>query len=318
MNGILLFADGPWGTAVLRRLQSDGHGVVGLVIRKRPSDPGLQLAGQSFGIPILQPENVNAESFLDQVQHLAPRLQLSMSFDQKIHRELLDMAPLGFINFHAGKLPYYRGRSVINWAILNGETEIGLTAHYMDEGLDTGDIILQRSLPVGWTDNFGDVLSRAVESFPELVSETLSLLDQGKVTRRSQVGLVGTYFPRREEGDEWLDWSDTARHLHNKIRALTVPGPGALTCQESSFVRIWHAYYDPAWPLYQATPGQVVQRRADGVLIKVGDSTLRLLKVQVEGGDIQTPSWPVGTRLGLDFSRMAFRRAQQEKLTGHV
>jgi len=83
---------------------------------------------------------------------------------------------LGCLNFHAGKLPFYRGRNVINWAIINGEREIGITAHFMDEGIDTGDILLQRTEPIGWTDTYGDVLARVVAAIPPLVEESVELV----------------------------------------------------------------------------------------------------------------------------------------------
>ena len=109
-------------------------------------------------------------------------------------RPVLDTARLSFVNFHAGKLPFYRGRNVINWAIINGETEIGLTAHVVDEGIDTGDIVLQKTLPIGWTDTYGDVLTRIVDNFPDFVSRANSSFLVQTFPSTSPFGFNGRFF----------------------------------------------------------------------------------------------------------------------------
>jgi methionyl-tRNA formyltransferase len=269
---IVFFGDGAWAANTLSRLRSDGHEVLAVVLRCHPSTTELFEAVSSMRLPLLQPAMANSPDFVDRVRRLAPDLNVSVSYDQIIRRPLLDSAPLGFVNFHAGKLPNYRGRNVINWALINGEIEIGLTSHYMDEGVDTGDIILQTTLPIGWTDSYGDVLARVVEAFPDLVAETISLLQRGAGPRTPQAHLAGSYFAARGVGDEWLDWTDTSRNLHNKVRAISRPGPGARSRLGDGTVIIWRAFWDPSFPEYIATPGQVVGRReGEGVLVKTAD-----------------------------------------------
>ena len=171
-----------------------------------------------------------------------------------------------------------------------------MTAHYVDQGIDTGDIVLQRRLPIGWTDTYGDVLpgrSRACRIW----SRTRSGRGRGR-RRPVPQPEVGTYFAGRGEGDEWLDWGETAVNLHNKVRAITRPGPGARTSLDGEMVVVWRAFCDPAWPKYRATPGQVVGRRQDGVLVKTGDSVLLVQEVQLPSKAPTRPSWPIGTRLG--------------------
>ncbi len=200
---------------------------------------------------------MNSEDFVRHALELRPDLGVSISYNQILRRPILDSARLGIVNFHAGKLPRYRGRNVINWAIINGESEIGLTAHFVDEGIDTGDIIYQITLPILWNDGYGDVLNRVVENFPHFASEVLDRIASGRFTAQPQTELPGTYFPGREDGDEWLDWSDTSLNLYNKIRAISRPGPGARTSLSHAEVIVWSAVYDESWPKYIATPGQV-------------------------------------------------------------
>jgi methionyl-tRNA formyltransferase len=284
----------------LLRLSKTPHCIVGVVLRKEPSDCTLFETVRTLGLPLLQPSNVNSLDFVERIKSLSPDLNLSISYNQILRRPIIASAKLGFLNFHAGKLPYYRGRNVINWAIINGEREIGITAHFVDEGIDTGDIILQRTLPIEWTDTYGDVLSRVVEAFPDLVLDSVALMASGQPKRAQQANHPGSYFPGRDKEDEWLDWSDNSFNLHNKIRAITRPGPGARTLLGEKEVRIWTAFYDPSWPKYIATPGQVVGRPNNGVLVKTGDSTILLSEIQI--ADVcETPSWRIGTRLGINL-----------------
>jgi methionyl-tRNA formyltransferase len=296
---LVFFGDGAWAANSLARLQQEGHEILAVVVRCRSSSEEPAKTARSISLPILQPADANSPEFVATLRGFTPQLNLSVSYDQIIRRPLLEAAPLGFVNFHAGKLPTYRGRNVVNWALINGETEIGLTAHFMDEGIDTGDILLQRTLPISWTDTYGDVLSRVVNAFPDLVAETLSILQQGAVARRPQAHNAGTYFAGRGPGDEWLDWADTSRNLHNKVRAISRPGPGARTRLGEKTVIIWRAFWDPSWPSYLATPGQVVGRKkGEGVVVKTGDSTLLVMETEEEAGTVGRPRWPIGTRLG--------------------
>lgn len=300
---ILYFGDADWGANALRELARRGFDLVGVVLRVRPTDGSLETAACDLGVPIFQPRRCNDSEFFDVIRKLSPDVNLSVSYDQILRRPILETAPLGFVNFHAGKLPWYRGRSVINWAIINGETEIGLTGHFVDEGIDTGDIILQRTFPVGWTDSYGEVMERMIEAFPQLVIDTVELLASGDFERRPQAHLPGSYFPRRGPGDEWIDWSDTSRNIYNKIRGIAAPGPGARTLLDGRPVILWRADYDPSWPKYLATPGQVVGVEPTGVRVKAGDSTLVLTRIELpdDGQGPRLPRFRIGTRFGLNL-----------------
>ena len=299
---ILTFGDGAWATSSIEALAREGWTLVGIVARVNPSDVELLKTGEKLGLPVLQPTNVNTPDSLAQLTALKPDLGVCISYDQILKPPVMAVTPKGVVNFHAGKLPHYRGRNIINWAIINGEEEIGLTVHYIDEGIDTGDIILQRTASIGWTDTYGDVLDRVAAALPGFVVDTVQFIDSGEAPRRPQAHLPGTYFSRRRDGDEWLDWSDTSRNLHNKVRAISHPAPGARTALGDETVIIWEAFYDPTWPQYIATMGEVVgQYSGAGVMVKTSDSTLLVKRVQVGEGEEHVPSWRIGTRLGMDL-----------------
>jgi methionyl-tRNA formyltransferase len=294
---IALFGDGAWAADTATRLAEAGHCLAVVVLRRRPTGPELAARARQLGAPLLQPDDVNSQATVASLRAFAPDLGVSVAYDQILRRGILALPRLGCINAHAGKLPAYRGRNVINWAIINGETELGLTTHVVDEGIDTGPILGQCTVPIGWTDTYGAVLARAVQVLPGLVEETVASLARGEASPRPQLER-GTYFPGRREGDEWIDWSATSARLHNLVRAITRPGPGALTALDGQAVRIWRAYWDPAWPRYLATPGAVVGREPGrGMLVKTGDSTLLVTEVQVGDSAPAMPHWQVGTRL---------------------
>lgn len=312
---ILFFGDGAWAALSLERLVADGHKVLAVVDRVTPSSPDLEALACSLGLTVLRPPRVNSPEFLQRVAELGPELNVSVSYDQIVRRPLHETAPRGFVNVHAGRLPQYRGRNVINWAIINGASEIGVTAHYIDEGIDTGDIIRQIVLPIGWTDTYGDVLGRVTLVIPDLVAETVGLIARGEAPRLPQPSVAATYFSGRREGDEWLEWSESSRDIYNKIRGITRPGPGARAVLGGERVVIWRAAYDPAWPRYIAVPGEVVGRRpGEGVVVKTGDSTVLLLEVQVGDAAPTVPAWPIGTRFVTTAERLRHLEARVSAL----
>lgn len=294
---IALFGDGAWAADTATQLAEAGHRLVVVVLRRKPSSPELAARARQLGASVLQPDDVNSPATIAALRAFAPDLGISVAYDQILRCGILTLPRLGCINAHAGRLPAYRGRNVINWAIINGETELGLTTHVIDEGIDTGPILGQCTVPIGWTDTYGDVLARAVRVLPDLVAQTVAALARGEASPRLQMGR-GTYFPGRQEGDEWIDWRATSARLHNLIRAITRPGPGALTQLDGQPVHVWRAYWDPSWPSYVATPGAVVGREPGrGVLVKTGDSTLLVTEVQMGNSAPAVPRWRVGTRL---------------------
>ncbi|HEX6640070.1 MAG TPA: methionyl-tRNA formyltransferase [Thermoanaerobaculia bacterium] len=300
---ILLFGDGPWATKCLTPLCDAGHEIVAVVLRAHPSETGLATLAQSLGVPTLRPAQVNAAECVATIAGLRPDVNLSIAYDQ-IFGSAIRATASWFLNVHAGKLPEYRGRNIINWAIINGETEIGVTVHLVDHGIDTGDILLQRILPIAWTDTYGDVLDRIIREIPSLVVESLDLIGSNQAQPRAQ-GPGGTYYGGRREGDEWIDWSQSSADVYNKIRGITHPGPGARTMLGEESVIIWRAAYDPRWPRYRATPGEVVGRApGSGAIVKTGDSTVLLQDVQVEGRSPEVAAWPIGVRLGVDAGAM--------------
>ena len=156
------------------------------------------------------------------------------------------------INCHAGWLPYYRGRNILNWALINDENEFGITVHYVDDGIDTGDVILQRCYPITDIDDYASLLRRAYIYCADVLLDVLDLFLRKQVTswKQNSVDEFGLYCSIRKPGDEIINWNTTSREIFNFVRALTKPGPCARTQLRESEVKIMKLTYLPDAPVY--------------------------------------------------------------------
>lgn len=297
------FADGPWAHRALDAILREGQfHVAFIVLRYANPDPLLRAAAERLGCPCHVVPNVNDPVFIKSLSLAEADLMVSMSFDQILKEGLLRAAPLGFINCHAGALPFYRGRNVLNWALINGEPRVGITVHHVDGGIDTGDIIQQDFIDVGPDEDYADLLEKAFKHCPITLMTALRALRDGTSTRTPQAAIhpTGSYFPRRVEGDEWIDWSWPSARIHNFVRAIAPPGPGARAVLRGVSVAILKTHLVPNAPAYIATPGTVVGRQAEEIWVKSGDSFLaveRLMQINDDGSfnrDTKLPA--LGTR----------------------
>ena len=298
------FADGPWAHRALEAILADGNfDLRFLVLRYPKPDAVLEAAAKRLQRPCYTLANVNDERFVSTVRSLAPDLLVSMSFDQILGAGIRAAAPFGFINCHAGALPFYRGRNALNWALLNGESRIGITVHHVDDGIDTGDIIEQDFFDVGPNDDYAGVLAKAYAQCPVTLLRALCALRAGDAARTPQASIhaVGSHFPRRRNGEEWIDWSWSSRRVHNFVRAIAPPGPGARAILRGAPVAVLKTHLMPHAPTYLAVPGAIVGKGPDAVWVKSGDSFLaieRMARVAADGRlDADMPLPPIGARL---------------------
>jgi len=297
----VIWGDGPWAAQALGDLADHGHPVAGAVIRHASAESALRDGARARGIDVIQPPDANADDVRSWVTALRPDLSISIQYDQIIRRPLRAAAPAGFINVHPGKLPWYRGRSTVNWAIVNGESEVGVTVHLMDDGVDTGDILLQDTVPIEWPDTYASMLEKLQAVVPKLVVQAVDGLAHGTMVPRPQTGL-GSYFSVRRSGDEAIDWAASSLQVYNLIRAVSPPGPGARTGLDGRALTVWSARYEPDWPRYRSVPGEVVGRDADGVRVKTGDSTIVLTALSyADNPAAGSVRLPVGSRLTRRF-----------------
>ncbi|AQS38856.1 methionyl-tRNA formyltransferase [Shewanella psychrophila] len=298
------FADGPWSHKALELIsKTAGLEIVFIVPRFDLQDPVLKDWAIKLDVPYLPTRNVNTEDFLSVMENFEPDLLVSMSFNQILKKEIIDYAPKGFVNCHAGALPFYRGRNPLNWVLINGEHSFGITVHYVDEGIDTGDIVEQRMYSISKKDNYQSLLNRAVIECANILHSAVLKISHDDVERVKQEDIhpVGTYFGIRTFGDELVDFNWEAKRIFNFVRAISKPGPCGRFFIGSHEYAIERVELIPEAPSYIATTGEVVGRNLNGSVVKVGDSTILITCVSdVLDGKLSapyTPKFKIGTRI---------------------
>jgi methionyl-tRNA formyltransferase len=311
------FGDGPWAErALLPLVQDPLYTIVFVAVRASRPDRKLIEIATSHGIPLLCPGSINSDESLAEISRLGADLHVSMSYDQILREPVLSLPPRGTLNCHAGALPFYRGRNPLTWAIINGEEEFGVTVHWVDLGIDTGDIVRQVKMPIRATDTYATLLASAEEICASTLVQAISDVYEGTDRRIVQATIdpVGMYCCRRREGDEEIDWTSSTVSIERFVRALVPPGPGARTLwQDAPYAILAAEKIEGARP-YAGAAGEVIGRDSDGILVKSGDTFLRLTRwalVHPDGslGAATVPNALRGQRLGRDLQA---RLAQAE------
>lgn len=271
------FGDGVWAHNAFDLIQADTRFTIAFVcVRNDSVDTVLAAKAKANNIDLLSPANINSKEFIDQAERYECELFVSMSYNQIFKKTLINLPPKKTINCHAGKLPFYRGRNILNWALINDEKEFGITVHYIDEGIDTGDIILQKSYPITDDDTYASLLQVAQTECASLLYESLQNIQAGKVNPIVQETIhpTGFYCGMRTIGDEILSWNQDSRTIFNFVRAISNPGPNARCRLGETEVHIIKAEEIKDMPKYIGTPGQILSNSDKGILVKTKDTAI--------------------------------------------
>lgn len=275
------FADGPWSHKAFEKLIADDTIDIAFIVpRNDTKDDTLLNFSKKYGIDYLFPVQINTVDFIEKAKAYNCDLFVSMSFNQIFRDEIINVPRLKTINCHAGKLPFYRGRNILNWALINDEKEFGITVHYIDAGIDTGDIILQNCYPITDEDDYKSLLEVSFVECANILYDAIKQIQHNKAQRIVQKTIhpLGFYCGRRVEGDEIINWQQTSRQLFNFIRSICSPGPQATTFINEVEVKINKAiYYDNA-PKYIGKPGQILAKTENGFLVKTLDSYIEIIE----------------------------------------
>jgi methionyl-tRNA formyltransferase len=241
---------------------------------------------QATGIPVLTPESPNTPECVHFIRSLRPDLILSCYYRRLLGKTLLAIPPLGGINLHGSLLPKYRGRSPVNWVLVNGETQTGVTLHYMNEEPDAGDIIAQRPVDIAFEDTALTLFTKVSRAALELFRVTLPLIKAGVAPRLPQDSAQATYFGGRTPEDGRLDWDRPALDLYNLVRAVTTPYPGAFTFLHRKRLHVWRARIAPDGHLGRWPPGTILGTQHEGCQVAARQGALLLTQVQLPGEGI--------------------------------
>jgi methionyl-tRNA formyltransferase len=273
----------------LRALLEAGHQVQAVVTQPdRPAGRGqgvrvspVKTLASETGLALLQPEKASQAEFVDELRALAPEVIVVVAYGQILRPVVLDIPPLGCINVHGSLLPELRGAAPIQWAVIRGYSETGVTTMFMDPGMDTGDIILQTTEPISPEDTAGTLAQRLAPLGARLLVETLERLAQGDAPRRPQEAERATYAPMLKREDGFVDWSQPAIAIRNRIHGCN-PSPGALVLRDGRPVKLWRARLREDPPAESAEPGSVVRVEPGGPVVATGAGAVQLRELQPE------------------------------------
>lgn len=260
---------------------------------RRLTPPPVKVRALAAGLPVLQPARLRDPGWDVRLRAFAPDVAVVVAFGQILPRAVLEVPARGSINVHASLLPRYRGAAPIAWAIIRGERETGVTTFLMDEGLDTGPILLQRATPIHPEETAGELAARLAVLGAELLLETLARLDT--LVPRPQDPAAATLAPRLTREDGALDWRRPAVELVNRVRGCN-PWPGAFTAAPGGRLLLWRAraLAGPA----EAPPGTLVARAGE-LVVTAGEGAVLPLEVQPENRRVMTwGEYLRGARLG--------------------
>ena len=278
---VLFIGTGEIGVPVLRWLaESREHELVGIVTQpdkpvgreQRIEAPPIKMEAAGSNLPILQPKRIKSTDAVAEIRALAPDVIVVMAYGQILPRAVLEIPRIACLNLHASLLPRHRGAAPIQGAIVAGDHETGISVMYMDEGLDTGDVLLQKRIEIAPGETGGSLHDRLAQIAPIALKEALSELEDGSAPRTPQDSSTASYAPKLEREDGRIDWNESATLIERKIRAFD-PWPGAFTMLRDESGR------ERKLKVFRAH----IAGESPGGLLLAKDGAISLDEVQLEG-----------------------------------
>lgn len=287
---IIFMGTPEFSVPTLKTLIHSDHQVIGVITQPdKPKGRGnkvvptpVKALALEHNIPVFQPKKVREAEFIQELVSMQPDVIVVIAFGQILPKALLDIPKYGCINIHASLLPKYRGAAPIQWSVINGEAETGLTTMYMDVGLDTGDMLLKEKLELRPEETGGSLHDRLSEMGGALILETLDQIESGTIQRIPQEDVLSSYAPMLSKDLGHIDWGKSAVEIERLIRGLN-PWPSAYTFFDDKILKIWHAEIVPCNDQY-SEPGTVCEVIKNvGFVIKCQDQGILIKELQLQG-----------------------------------
>jgi methionyl-tRNA formyltransferase len=267
----------------LRALAAAGHDIAGVITRlDKPSGrnrvltaPPVKLAAQEAGLSVYQPRRVREQEFIETLRKIDPDIIVVSAYGQILPKEILFLPKYGCVNIHASLLPAYRGAAPINWAIIRGESRTGITIMQMDEGMDTGAILLQESIPISPRDTAGTLTEKMAQLGAKMITAALPLVEAGRLPPVAQDGSKATLAPILKKEDGLIDWTMPAVEIHNRVRGLS-PWPGAYSFLDGKIIKIIEAETTSG----AGEPGLLYPTDKNLLPVGTGSGLLRIVTLQ--------------------------------------
>jgi methionyl-tRNA formyltransferase len=272
---VVMFGYQTWGHRTLQALLDSDHEVVLAVTHPKSEhayekiwDDSVADLAAANGVPVLLRNRPDDEELFEALKAAAPDIIVANNWRTWIPPRIFTLPPRGTLNIHDSLLPTYAGFSPLIWALINGEPEVGLTAHLMDDELDAGDIVLQRAVPVGPRDTTTDLFHATLDLIAPITVESLDLIESGRTDFTPQDRSRASFFHKRSDEDSRIDWTWSAAELDRLVRALSDPYPSAFTYHQGRRLRIIGARVSAG--RYGGTPGRIFYREEDAVVVVAG------------------------------------------------
>lgn len=277
-----------FSTGVLESIIAAGHEVTAVVTQPdKPKGRGHEMqftpvkeVALKYGIPVLQPKRVRAEETVQALSEIPADIIVVVAFGQIIPKSILEMKKYGCINVHASLLPAYRGAAPIQWAVVDGLKETGVTIMQMDEGLDTGDMLTKVIVPLEEKETGGSLFDKLSAAGAKLCVETMGLIEKGEVTPEKQGETTTEYAKMITKDLGKIDFSKSAEEIERLIRGFN-PWPSAYTKLGNKTLKIWAA--DVLTEEYEGAFGEIIKVSKNEIFVKTGKGTLSLKEIQLEG-----------------------------------
>ena len=275
-------------TGCLQKLIDEKYDIIGVVTQPdKPQNRGKKLGmppvkelALKYDIPVYQPIKARDEEFVATLKELNPDIIVVVAFGQILPKSILDIPKFGCINVHVSLLPKYRGAAPINWVIINGEEKTGVTTMYMDEGLDTGDMILTEEFDLDDEITAGELHDKMKDRGADVLIETLKQIEKGTAHRIPQNHEEFTYAPMMNKALGEINWSKSAREIHNLVRGVN-PWPSAYTTYEGSTMKVWKT--EVLNETSDKEPGTILKVDKDGIRISTKDNVVLVKEIQMPG-----------------------------------
>jgi methionyl-tRNA formyltransferase len=285
---ILFMGTPAFALPALRQLFERNYPIIGVVTQPdRPKGRGLKevappvkILAQEFGLPVYQPQKVKDPSFMELLETLKPEMIVVAAFGQILPKAIIDYPPLKCLNIHPSLLPKYRGAAPLNWQIIRGETKTGVTIMLMDEGMDSGDIILQEETELGATETFGELHDRLSELGAKLLIKSIEQMADGTTNRKPQDASAVTFAPLLKKETGKIDWQNNVSDIVNLIHGLS-PTPAAYTSLEGQPLKIFAAVASPG--KVDEQPGTIGEACAAGLPVAAKNGYVILKDIQLAG-----------------------------------
>ncbi|EQK45225.1 MULTISPECIES: methionyl-tRNA formyltransferase [Paraclostridium] len=291
----------------LQKIIDEGHEVVAVVTQPdKPKGRGKKLAmppvkelALKYDIPVYQPLKAREESFVDTLKEMNPELIVVVAFGQILPKSILDIPKYGCVNVHASLLPRYRGAAPLNWVIINGEEKTGVTTMYMDEGLDTGDMILKSEIPLDDEITAGELHDKMMIDGAKVLKETIDLIEKGEAPREKQSNEDTCYSPIMNKSLGNIDWKKSAIDIHNLVRGIN-PWPSAYTTYEGQTMKIWKTKVIDKNS--DKDPGTIISVDKEGINVSTSEGILQIKEIQMAGKKrMEVPEYIKGNNINTDI-----------------